>query len=201
MQQDTIRCYSHKLKYIFLLARAISIMFFSAHNKVSQYEATRWQSNNQSYLIKMLQVFDIYLYVWRKRLCDFRIYRVCLNILLLLFMSNLINHFFYHFHSCVIWIFQKYVFQAQEGKAPYPWGPLLGGFGLRNNALRAVLNGVNDLAWFKWLNFLNLLLFIITTSVVRILLCNITWNLCGIVYHHLTLSTKYQVDLVVVRVI
>ena len=77
----------------------------------------------------------------------------------------------------------------------------MGGFGLRNNALRAVLNGVNDLAWFKWLNFLNLLLFIITTSVVRILLCNITWNLCGIVYHHLTLSTKYQVDLMVVRVI
>ena len=77
----------------------------------------------------------------------------------------------------------------------------MGGFGLRNNALRAVLNGVNDLAWFKWLNFLNLLLFIITTSVVRILLCNITWNLYGIVYHHLTLSTKYQVDLMVVRVI
>ena len=77
----------------------------------------------------------------------------------------------------------------------------MGGFGLRNNALRAVLNGVNDLAWFKWLNFLNLPLFIITTSVVRILLCNITWNLSGIVYHHLTLSTKYQVDLMVVRVI
>ena len=37
----------------------------------------------------------------------------------------------------------------------------MGGFGLRNNALRAVLNGVNDLAWFKWLNFLNLLLFIL----------------------------------------
>ena len=77
----------------------------------------------------------------------------------------------------------------------------MGGFGLRNNALRAVLNGVNDLAWFKWLNFLNLPLFIITTSVVRIMLCNITWNLSGIVYHHLTLSTKYQVDLMVVRVI
>ena len=76
-----------------------------------------------------------------------------------------------------------------------------GGFGLRNDVLRAVLNGVNDLAWFKWLNFLNLLLFIITTSVVRILLCNITCNLSGIVYHHLTLSTKYQVDLMVVRVI
>ena len=57
------------------------------------------------------------------------------------------------------------------------------------------------MAWFKWLNFLNLLLFIITTSVVRILLCNITCNLSGIVYHHLTLSTKYQVDLMVVRVI
>ena len=57
------------------------------------------------------------------------------------------------------------------------------------------------MAWFKWLNFLNLLLFIITTSVVRILLCNITSNLSGIVYHHLTLSTKYQVDLMVVRVI
>ena len=77
----------------------------------------------------------------------------------------------------------------------------MGGFGLRINALRAVLNGVNDLAWFKWLNFLSPHLFIITTSVVRILLCNITWNLSGIVYHHLTLSTKYQVDLMVVRVI
>ena len=77
----------------------------------------------------------------------------------------------------------------------------MGGFGLGINALRAVLNGVNDLAWFKWLNFLILPLFIITTSVVRILLCNITWNWTGIVYHHLTLSTKYQVDLMVVRVI
>ena len=156
-------------------------MFFSAHNKVSQYEATRWQSNNQSYLIKMLQVFDIYLYVWRKRLCDFRIYRVCLNILLLWFMSNLINHFFYHFHSCVIWIFQKYVFQAQEGKAPFPWGPLLGGFGLRNNALRAVLNGVNDLAWFKWLNLLNLPLS---------LLPRLLYEFCFVISHRTCLASS-----------
>jgi len=69
----------------------------------------------------MLQVFDIYLYVWRKRLCDFRISGLLEYFAFMVYVKSQKSFLLPLPYIVVLFVFfQKYVFQAQEGKAPFP---------------------------------------------------------------------------------